>query len=530
MDTLHNRPRRLRRAVASAGAVALAAGGGIVALVAGQASAAAPACSVTYTVSSQWPGGFGASITIVNNASPINGWTLGFAFPAAGQAVTQGWNGTWSQSGANVTVASLSWNAAIATGGSVQLGFNGSWTGSNPAPTAFTLNGVACNGGSGGSPSPSASPSASASASASSSPSASASASASPSASPSGSSGGGSAPQLHVSGNKLVTSTGAAWTPHGVNRSGGEYECVQGYGVWDGPTDQASINAIKSWNANAVRVPLNEACWNGESYVPAADSGANYQNAVKSFVNLLNANGLVAILDLHWTDGTYTGSSAGCSSAQATCQKPMPDAAQAIPFWSSVASTFKNNDAVVFDLFNEPYASRADNNNSTEGWQCWETGSPCTGIGYPVAGMQQMVNAVRSAGANNVLMLGGEEYSNDLTGWLQYKPTDPDNNLVASFHDYNFNTCAPQSCWTSQIAPVIAKVPVIAGEIGENDCSGSFINPLMSWLDSQHTGYLAWTWDNWSGGCSTGPTLITDYNGTPTNFGAAYKAHISTLP
>ena len=90
MDTLHNRPRRLRRAVASAGAVALAAGGGIVALVAGQASAAAPACSVTYTVSSQWPGGFGASITIVNNASPINGWTLGFAFPAAGQAVAQG--------------------------------------------------------------------------------------------------------------------------------------------------------------------------------------------------------------------------------------------------------------------------------------------------------------------------------------------------------------------------------------------------------------------------------------------------------
>ena len=40
-------------------------------------------------------------------------------------------------------------------------------------------------------------------------------------------------------------------------------------------------------------------------------------------------------------------------------------------------------DAVVFDLFNEPYASRADNNNSAEGWQCWETGSPCTGISYP---------------------------------------------------------------------------------------------------------------------------------------------------
>jgi hypothetical protein len=28
------------------------------------------------------------------------------------------------------------------------------------------------------------------------------------------------------------------------------------------------------------------------------------------------------------------------------CQKPMPDAAQAIPFWTSVAKTFKGNNAV----------------------------------------------------------------------------------------------------------------------------------------------------------------------------------------
>ena len=522
MDTLHNRSARLRAALASMGVAALAAGAGLVALTTGPASAATPACSVTYTVSSQWPGGFGASITIVNNASAINGWTLGFSF-GAGQSVTQGWNGTWTQSGSNVTVASLSWNASLPTGGSVQLGFNGSWTGSNPVPAAFTLNGTTCNGASAsGSPTPSASPSKSASPSA--------SPSSSPSASPSGSSGGGgSAPQLHVSGNKIVTGSGATWTPHGVNRSGGEYECVQGYGIWDGPTDQASVTAIKSWNANAVRIPLNEACWNGESYVTSADAGSNYINAVKAFVSLLNSNGLVAILDLHWTDGTYTGNSSGCSSATATCQKPMPDAAQAIAFWTSVANTFKGNNAVIFDLFNEPYASRATG-DTTSGWTCWKNGGTCNGIGYQVAGMQGMVNAVRGAGASNVLMLGGEEYSNDLTGWLANEPTDPDHNLVASFHDYNFNTCAPQSCWTSQVAPVIAKVPVIAGEIGENDCSGSFINPLMSWLDSQGTGYLAWTWDNWSGGCSSGPTLITDYTGTPTNFGAAYKAHITTLP
>ncbi len=345
-------------------------------------------------------------------------------------------------------------------------------------------------------------------------------------------SGGGSsgpAPQLHVSGNKLLNGSGQQVILRGVNRSGAEYSCVNGTGIFDGEMDQAAINAIKSWGSDVVRMPLNEACWNGESYVNSAYSGANYQNAIKSEVTLMNASGLDVILDLHWTDGLYTGPSAGCSSAQAVCQKPMPDSAQAIPFWSSVAAAFKGNDAVIFDLFNEPYASRADNNNSTEGWQCWETGSPCTGISYPVAGMQQMINAVRGAGANNVIMLGGEEYANDLTGWLQFKPTDPDNNLVASWHSYNFNTCSTQSCWTSQVAPVIAAVPVIAGEIGENDCAGTYINPLTTWLDSQSTSYVAWAW-NADFNCSSGPGLITDYvPGDPTSFGAAYKAHLASL-
>ena len=512
-DSVSARPR-LRAAIAASSAAALALGAGVAAVLAAPANAATPACQVTYTISSQWNTGFGANITVVNNGAPVTAWTLGFTFPS-GQTVTQGWNGTWSQSGANVTVTNASWNGSVATGGSVQVGFNGGYSGTNTNPTAFTFNGVACNGAAASTPA---------------SPSASASHSSSPSPSPSSTGGGGgtgTAPQLHVSGNKLVNASGATVTLRGVNRSGGEYSCVQGNGFFDGPVDQASITAIKSWHVNAVRVPLNEACWNGESYVTAADAGANYINAVKAFVSLLNSNGLVAILDLHWTDGVYTGNSSGCSSAQATCQKPMPDAAQAIPFWTSVANTFKGNDAVVFDLFNEPFASRATGDTTT-GWQCWLNGGTCNGIGYQVAGMQSMVNAVRGTGANNVIMLGGEEFSNDLTSWLSFEPTDPDHNLVASWHSYNFNTCSSQSCWTSQVAPVMAKVPVVAGEIGENDCAGTYINSLMSWLDSQGGSYLAWAW-NADFACSSGPGLITDYTGTPTTYGAAYKAHVTSV-
>jgi endoglucanase len=554
------------------------------------AAAAATSCSAAYSVQTDWGTGFTASLTITNNGTAaITGWTVTWTY-AGNQKLSSGWSGNWSQSGSAVTVTNASWNGSLSPAQSTSAGANFAYTGTNAAPASVTctpagsttppptpavtttatslqvLQGSSATVGIGLSQQPAANVTVSVARSSgntglSVSPTsltftpanyataqtvtvtadASSTGAATFTASATGYTAAtftvtevtqttSAAPQLHVSGNKLVNASGTQVVLHGVNRSGTEYACVQGNGIFDGPNDQASITAMKSWGpVNAVRVPLNEACWNAESYVNSAYAGTNYINAIKSYVSLLNTNGIVAILDLHWTDGTYTGSSAGCSSAQAVCQKPMPDAAQAIPFWTSVANTFKGNDAVIFDLFNEPYASRATGNTTT-GWQCWENGGTCSGISYQVAGMQQMVNAVRSTGANNVLMLGGEEYSNDLTSWLQYKPTDPDNDLVASWHSYNFNTCSSQSCWTSQIAPVIASVPVVAGEIGENDCAGTYINPLTAWLESQNTSFLAWTWDNWSGGCSSGPTLITDYTGTPTNYGAAYKAILQALP
>lgn len=100
---------------------------------------------VVYQVTSQWPGGFTASITITNNCTtPINGWTLQFNFPG-NQKITQGWSGNFSQSGSAVTITSLSYNGMIAPGQSLNLGFNGSWSGSNVNPTAFTLNGTPTN-------------------------------------------------------------------------------------------------------------------------------------------------------------------------------------------------------------------------------------------------------------------------------------------------------------------------------------------------------------------------------------------------
>jgi endoglucanase len=104
------------------------------------------ACHIGYTISSQWGGGFGAAITINNTGTTaISNWTLTWTF-ANGQTITQLWNGSETQSGANVTVNNLSYNGSIPAGGSyTAMGFNGTWNNTtNAVPTSFAVNGTAC--------------------------------------------------------------------------------------------------------------------------------------------------------------------------------------------------------------------------------------------------------------------------------------------------------------------------------------------------------------------------------------------------
>jgi hypothetical protein len=81
---------------------------------------------VTYTTTSQWPGGFTAN--------------------AGDQKITASWNtATNGQSGEAVTLTNASYNGSIAAGASTTIGFQGTWTSSDAAPTVFTVNGSACS-------------------------------------------------------------------------------------------------------------------------------------------------------------------------------------------------------------------------------------------------------------------------------------------------------------------------------------------------------------------------------------------------
>ena len=319
--------------------------------------------------------------------------------------------------------------------------------------------------------------------------------------------GGAPAKGLAVSGNQLLRD-GKPFRIHGVNHSGSEFACVQGNGLFDGPSDMSLAVAMKAWNVNAVRIPLNEDCWLGINGVKADLAGATYRKAIADLIGFFHAQGMIAIVDLHWNAPGAT---------LATGQQPMADADHSPELWKSVAAAFKDDHEIIFDLYNEPY---------DVSWQCWKSG--CTAGGFTTAGMQDLVTAVRSTGATQPLMIGGLAYSNDLSQWLANAPTDPLSAIVASHHSYNFNACIDASCWDDVLAKVAAKVPLVIGEIGEDDCGAGYIQKLMPWADAHGIGYLGWTWNAWD--CKSGPALISKYDGTPTAFGQGFRDHLLTFP
>jgi endoglucanase len=329
------------------------------------------------------------------------------------------------------------------------------------------------------------------------------------------------APAIRVVGNHIVTAAGRVVQLHGVNRPGPEYAAAEGWGVFDGPTDDdVSIARLRAWNVNAVRVPLNEDSWLGINKVNRVFNGLLYRLFVVDYVRRLNAHGIVAIINLHLS---------APGAVVPDDQSPMADADHSPAFWRSVATTFKANHAVIFDLFNEPYPD--SNRDTVAAWSCVLRGGTCAGVHYKTAGMQLLVNTVRATGATQPLMIAGPQYAGVTDRWLQYEPVDPKHQLIASLHIYGLPLDSPYrtpATWTKYIAPLAKKVPVVIGEFGDTDCTTRFSPPLMTWADRFGVSYIAWGW--LVGSCSNEPSLITNYNGTPTKFGAGVRTHYLTRP
>ena len=141
--------------------------------------------------------------------------------------------------------------------------------------------------------------------------------------------------------------------------------------------------------------------------------GGQYRAFIAELVKLYTSAGIVAILDLHWSDDD-----AG--------QAPMATkgASNCIDFWDGVAGNFSNNSMVFYELYNEPHTSVDP----------WMNGDATT------AGMLEMLAAVRKHTANPVVVAGAAAFAYDSASLVQL-----DAKLKASGERnviYNFHPCA----------------------------------------------------------------------------------------
>lgn len=323
---------------------------------------------------------------------------------------------------------------------------------------------------------------------------------------------------LSVAGNRIVRK-GLRFRFFGVNRNSMEWGAANWSGCGgDGHFEAADFDAIRSWRANVVRLPLSQAAWLGRRCGAAA-----YARSVDRIVERANERGMYVILDLHWTDALGRAPcDAGCLSGQ----QPMPDA-DSVRFWKQVARRYARDPGVVFNLFNEPH--EVD-------WACWRDGgcdvpamtlrrapgSPFGlwtrwGLHYRAAGMQQLYDAVRSTGARNLVVVGGADWASDLAGVGAGFALEGAN-IVYDVHVYTqfHNTVAD---WDLRFGRVAALVPVTSTEFGSADCTADVTRRLLRYFEAPagnrraRIGWTVWSWN--SPGECTQPSIIRRWDGTP---------------
>jgi endoglucanase len=342
--------------------------------------------------------------------------------------------------------------------------------------------------------------------------------------------GGAAGLAIHVSGNRLVDASNAPVVLHGADVSGTEFVCAQNYTTdpYGGSplASVATFQAMRAWNINVIRLPLNEDCWLDINGVEVG--GAAYQAAIEAEVTAAHAAGLFVILDLHWT---------APAGHTALGQNPEPDADHSPAFWSSLASTFASDPGVIFDLFNEPFSYWGTDPDPWNGWLNGDTQTQYVTGGTPysvaeswkTAGMQQLVSAVRAAGATQPILVNGLDWANDDSGWLTHAPVDPLQQIIVGAHIYPGESCDTASCWDGVFPAIGAKYPVLIGETGDSTAGpATFLPTFFPYADTQGWSYLGWTWNPWG---DANDVLITDWTGTPNaGEGTAWKQHLTTFP
>lgn len=271
------------------------------------------------------------------------------------------------------------------------------------------------------------------------------------------------------------------------------------------PEDFANMAA---WHANVVRIALNQDFW----LSGAALHDASYQDTVDKAVRYAEHAGLDVILDLHWSDrGNLTVTATQGQDQDGTSNQQQMADVNSKQFWLEVATKYKNDGHVLFELYNEPNGISM---------QTWLKGGLTSG--FQVVGMQELYDTVRTgAGANNVVIAGGLSYAFDLSG-VSATPIEGYNIMYAS-HPYKPQDA--QGRWEGSFGYLATRdiAPVITTEFGDTqaNCTGDWDTSLIKFNDAHKISWTAWAW--YPSGCNF-PALLSDWLPTPSVQGDAVKA------
>ncbi|MBI4496731.1 MAG: cellulase family glycosylhydrolase [Chloroflexi bacterium] len=279
--------------------------------------------------------------------------------------------------------------------------------------------------------------------------------------------------RLRVAGTQIVNARGQPVVLRGVNRPGLELD-ETGYERFT----EADIGLMAQYGANVVRLPINPV-WYLDQGRPA------YRRRVAEVVTWAERHGMYTLLDLHWSNPDST----------AVCR---PDMVQATAFWRTAAETFAGRPAVLYDIYNEPCQIT---------WEEWA----------PLA--EALIDAVRSAEPEGLVLVPGVDWSYDLRGVLE-RPIQREQ-VVYKAHDYPWKAYLPREAAYGFLAD---HYPVVLGEFGADGRVrfGFWADP--EWYGREVIGYaeargldgwIAWAWH-----IHTPPNLFADWMYTPTPFGA----------
>lgn len=314
---------------------------------------------------------------------------------------------------------------------------------------------------------------------------------------------------VSVSGTRFY-SQGHVVTLVGVNHSSLEYSCAG-----DGHFTLADFQAMRSWGANVVRIPLSSEYW-----ANAGNDCPDYHKTVVQAVANARAAHLFVIVDLQWSAPFDTPG----DRSRGGVQCPMPDAGKDVAFWQDLAALYRNDTGVLFDLYGEPFDIS---------WSTWLSGgtitSGCDIIGgpssqqepgrYQAIGMRDLVTRIRAVAPDNVIILGGLSWGYDLSGIAQGFAFHGAN-LAYDTHPFDYGNKQPGD-WPQAFGDTARHYAVIAGEFGSYTCDTGYIAQAISYFNAHSISWLAWTWGPYS--CS-GPSLLAAWPDMPSvPYGAYVK-------